>query len=174
LSQTLNPANFATARRSSQPVDSKAHRRSSYVDHTCDGRRAWLGRHLSRVLFATRPSIVTQNSARGRKWRVMCWEPSEQGQQGQRLLAQLQTTSDAPGSVCINCRKVVTQSTTFQLTSSFARVHLRQLIAVLRTGMYTVIVSVAQSTAQGLYAYNGQRRVGWIGWAELIWQICYI
>ena len=63
-----NSEHFAKARRSSQPIINKAHRWSSYVDHTCDGRRAVTRPsryvHSPRILFATRPSIVTRNIAR--------------------------------------------------------------------------------------------------------------
>jgi len=40
------------------------------VDHTCDGRRAWLDRHLP--LIATRPSIVTPNVAQESDARSFC------------------------------------------------------------------------------------------------------
>ena len=38
-------------------VDSRAHRRSSFVDHTCDGRRAWLARDLLRMRVICYTSI---------------------------------------------------------------------------------------------------------------------
>ena len=46
-------------RRSSQPATSNAHRRSSFVDYTCDDRHVM---HSPRILFATRPSTVTRTS----------------------------------------------------------------------------------------------------------------
>ena len=45
-----------------------AYRQSSYVDHTCDGRRAWLDRYMPRVLFAVHGNFFEIFDAKSHIW----------------------------------------------------------------------------------------------------------